>query len=314
MIKKGGIVYKKYMMTNILRVFKLGWREFLRNIGISVGTIFIMFIALSILGGTFFLRGTTQNLITALEKKVDVSVYFDQSVDEKKIFEVKDRVEGFPEVAAVSYVSKDKALESFKEEHKDDPQIIEALNEIGENPLPASLNIRANTASSYEALANFLETGEFKAYIEKVNYRQNKSIIDRLFSISDSVRNSGITLGIILILIALAVTFNTIRLAIYSKRKEIEVMKFIGATDWFVRGPFLVEGILLGLFAGLFSFLFFYAFDAFISAQSAGIFTDLNLAVFFENNILLLLIIQFGGGTILGAVSSIFATQRHLKA
>ncbi|MFH0987550.1 MAG: permease-like cell division protein FtsX [Patescibacteria group bacterium] len=301
------------MLTNVARVFKFGWYEFLRNIGISVGTIFIMFITLSILAGTVFLRGTTQNLISALQKKVDVSVYFNPSVAEKDIFKVKERIENFPQIDAVSYVSREKALESFKEEHKNDPQIMEALEEIGDNPLPASLNVRASAANTYEALANFLEKGEFKSLIEKVNYRQNKSIIDKLFSISNSIKNSGIVLSLLLIFIALTVTFNTIRLAIYSKKREIEVMKFIGATDWFVRGPFLIEGVLLGLFAGFFSFLLFYGVDAVLSAQGAGIFSELNLLSFFENNILFLLLIQFGGGIILGAVSSIFATQKHLR-
>ncbi len=302
------------MFTNFFRVFKFGWHDFSRNIGISIGTIFIIFIALFLMGGTLFLRGMAENLITSLQEKVDVSVYFKPDVPEEDALLVKQKIENFPEVEKVEYVSKDEALKSFKENYKDNSLVMESLNEIGGNPLPASLNIRAAQASSYESLANFLEKGEFKDLIEKVNYRQNEAIIERLFSISNSIEKGGFVASIILVLIAVLVTFNTIRLAIYSKRKEIETMKLLGATNWFVRGPFLVQGLITGLFAGVVSFLFFYGIDICLSPQSFGIFGDLGLLSFFEEHILLFLLIQVGGGTLISMFASLLATQKYLKA
>ncbi|MCZ2846216.1 MAG: permease-like cell division protein FtsX [Candidatus Bathyarchaeota archaeon] len=301
------------MPINFLRVFKLGWQELLRNIGVSLGTVFIMFIALSLLSGTILLKGVTDNLIATLKAKVDISVYFNLDTKEDDIFEVKEKIENFPEIEKVYYTSREKALRTFKDTHEEDPQMLEALEEIGENPLPASLNIRASTASAYAALSDFLEKGEFKDMVEKVNYRQNQLIIEKLFSISDIIKKAGIGSTLILIFIAIAVTFNTVRLAIYAKRREIEIMKLIGGTDWFVRGPFLVHGLILGLFAGIVSFIIFYIFNVLFSSQTSGILGELGFLDFFSKNVLLILIIQLGGGVSLGVISSFLASQKYLK-
>jgi len=301
------------MFVNFFRVFKFGWQEISRNLGISVATIFIMFISLTLVGGTLVLQRLSKNLVMTLQEKADISVFFKEDTKEEDIYKIKERIENFPEVKEVEYVSKEKALEKFKEVHKDNPSIMESLQLIGKNPLPASLNIRADSSAAYEKLANFLEKGEYKDFIEKVNYRQNQMIIDRLFSISENIKTSGLIISCILIFIAFVMTFNTIRLAIYSRRKEIAIMKLIGATNWFVRGPFLIQGILVGLFAGIISFLLFYGIDSLLSPDNLGIFGELGLADFFEENVLTLLLIQVGGGVLLGLVSSFFATQKYLK-
>jgi len=301
------------MLTNFFRVFKFGWQEFLRNVGISLGTIFIMFIALSLVAGTLFFKGISESLITTLKEKIDISVYFKPDTKEEDIFKTREKLENFPEVEEVDYVSREKALEIFKEKHKNDPQIMEALNEIGNNPLPASLNIKASSAQSYAAISNFLEKGEFKNLVDKVNYKQNKLIIEKLFSILSTVKKGGLVTNLLLILIAVVVTLNTIRLAIYAKKREIEIMKLVGATDGFVRGPFLVQGLLLGLFAGFFSFMVFYVINLLFPSQGSLIFAELGFLNFFEKNILLFLLIQVGGGIVLGAVSSLVAVQRYLK-
>ena len=301
------------MLTNFFRVFKLGWQEVLRNIGISLGTVFIMLIALSLLAGTLFLRGITENLIGTLKEKVDISVYFNLSTKEDDILKVKDKLDNFPEVEEVDYISREEALKLFKEKHKDDSKIMEALTEIGNNPLPASLNLRASSANTYAAVSDFLEKGEFKSSIDKVNYKQNKLIIEKLFSISNLIEKGGLGIGFLLIFIAVAVTFNTIRLTIYSRRKEIEIMKLIGATDWFIRGPFLVQGIVLGLFGGILSFILFYGVNILFASQGSEIFAEIGFLNFFEKNVLLLLLIQLGGGVFLGIISSFFASQKYLK-
>lgn len=301
------------MLTNFFRVFKLGWQDFLRNMGISLGTVFIMFIALSLLAGTLFLKGISESLISTLKEKIDISVYFKSTTQEGDIFKAREKLENLPEVEEIDYISREKALEAFKEKHKNDPQIMDALTEIGNNPLPASLNVRASSAQSYAAISNFLEKGEFKNLIEKVNYRQNKLIIEKLFSISALIKKGGLAISLLLIFIAVVVTLNTIRIAIYSKRKEIEIMKLVGATDGFVRGPFLIQGIILGLFAGFLSFMIFYGVDILFPSEGSLIFAELGFSNFFEKNILLFLLIQLGGGIILGAISSLLALQKYLK-
>lgn len=300
-------------MSNFLRIFKFGWREISRNFGISIGTIFVMFIVLSLLGGILLMNKITYNLVTSLEKKVDVSVYFKDDVKEEDILAVQKRIEKFPEVQDVEYVSREKALQIFKKTHKDNPILIESLNELGENPLPASLNIRAKDTLSYVKLANFLEKGDFSNLIEKTNWKESKTIIERLFSISRTIKKGGIIISFILAFIAVVVIFNTVRLSIFSRREEIETMKLIGATNWFVRGPFLIEGILIGVFGGILAFLLFFSVDSFLLPESLGFFGELGVLTFFEKNLLLLILIQIGGGILFGAFSSFIAAQRYLK-
>lgn len=301
------------MFTNFFRVFKFGWKDFSRNIGISIGTIFIIFIALFLIGGTLFLHGMTNNLIANLQEKVDVSVYFKPDIKEEDALKVKEKLEQFPEVKEVEYVSKDEALKNFKEANKNNSLIIQSLEEVGGNPLPPSLNIKATQASSYQNLTNFLEQGEFKNLIDKVNYHQNQPIIEKLFSISKGIKEGGLIASAILLIIAIIVTFNTIRLAIYSKREEIETMKLIGATNWFVRGPFLVQGLITGLIAGIVSFLFFYGIATGVSPQNLGIFGELGFSTFFEQYIFLFFLILVGGGVLITMFASFLAIQKYLK-
>lgn len=301
------------MFTNFFRVFKFGWQELSRNIGISLGTIFIMFIALSLITAILFSREMTKNLIISLEEKVDISVYFKKEAEENALMTVKEKIENFPEVKEVEYVSREKALENFKERYKDTPWAMEALEMIGDNPLSASLNIRANDSLSYANLANFLENGEFKDIVDKVNWRQNRAIIEKLFSISSNIEKGGIVISSVLICIVLVVIFNTVRLAIYSKKEEIETMKLIGATNWFARGPFLVQGLFIGLLGGILSFLFFYVVNSAFSPDSFGIFGELGFFTFFRTNILEILSIQILGGVVLGVFSSFLACQKYLK-
>lgn len=303
----------KGAIRNFYRVLKFGWQNLVRNLGISIGTIFIMFTVLTLVGSVLLLNNTSTALITSLQNKVDVSVYFKIKAPEGKILEAEKRIKKFPEVEEVEYVSREMAIQRFKETHKDNALLMESLKEVGSNPLPASLNIKAESSESYAKLANFLEKGEFKGIIEKVNWKENKAVIEKLFSISAAVKNGGLIVSLILVFVAMVVTFNTIRLAIFSKKEEIETMKLIGATNRIVRGPFVVEGILIGLIAGLLSFLLFLAVDSFLLPESIGFFGELGVLTFFERNVLYLALIQIGGGAFLGAISSFLAAQKYLK-
>jgi cell division transport system permease protein len=301
------------MFTSFFRIIRFGWHEVSRNLGISIGTIFIMFTVLFLVGSVLLLNSTSQSLVKSLEEKVDVSVYFKTEAKEHAILDVEKRLQKFPQVQEVEYVSREMALKKFKDTHKNNPLLMESLKEIGSNPLPASLNIRAQDSASYASLANFLQKGEFKKLIDKISWKENQNVIEKLFSISSSIKKGGLTISIVLVFVALVVTFNTIRLGIFSKREEIETMKLIGATNWFVRSPFIVEGILIGLFAGLLSFLLFFALDSLLLPQSLGFFGEIGLLTFFEKNIFLLLLVQVGGGVFLGALSSSLAAQKYLK-
>src|SRR4030042_223234 len=225
----------------------------------------------------------------------------------------KGEIGKIPEVKDIEYVSQEEALNRFTEKHQDDPLLMEALNEVGENPLSASLNIKAWQANQYEALANFLETASFNNLIEKVDYHQNKAIIGKIFEVSSNIKLIGIIFSLILGVIAIVVAFNTIRLAIYNSKNEIATMRLVGASNWFIRGPFLIQGVIVGIVATIVTILLFALANFFLNSRLETILPGFSLFNFFLANFWTLLLLQLVTGIGLSMISSAIAIRKYLK-
>ncbi len=301
------------MFTSLRRVIKTGWRGFRRNIGLSLATILIMVMVISLATLLFLLSPVSDILITDIKEKVDISVYFKEDVLSEDILEVETEILKIPEVKDVEYVSKEQALEKFIERHKDDPVLMESLTEVGANPFLASLNIRAWEVSQYEQVTNFLETSPFRSLIDKVDYHQRKPVIDKVFSMVSGFYKIGIFFSIVFAVVAVLIAFNTIRIAIYNSGEEISIMRLVGASNWFVRGPFLIQGIIIGFIAALItlliSFGLCYGFDNKIKAIAP----EISIYSIFVSNFFLLFLIQLATGIGLGVISSYVAVRKYLK-
>jgi cell division transport system permease protein len=301
------------MFTSLKRIFHSGWLNFSRDGGLVIANISILVMAISVITSLFIFRDVSQFLISSLREKVDISVYFKSEAPEEDILEAKKEIAEIPEVKEVEYVSPAKALEKFKERHKDNPVLMESLAEVGVNPFLASLNIRAFQAQQYQKITNFLEGSNFENIIEKVDYYQRKPVIERIFSLTSNLNMIGISLSIILAIIAILVAFNTIRLAIYNSREEIKIQRLVGASNWFIRGPFLVQGAIAGFSAFLISLLLFTLVCWIFGSRVEILFPGLNLFTFFIANFWIILLIQLVTGVGLGIVSSLIATKRYLE-
>ena len=302
------------MLTKLKRIIKSGWISFRRNGMLSVATIFVMVLTISLATSFFLLQGISNFLISSLEEKVDVSVYFKEDAPEEEITKVKDEVSKIPEVKKLDYISRQQALDAFIEKHKEDPQIMESLKEIGDNPFFASLNIKAWQASQYEAVSNFFENSTSKELIERIDYFQRKPLIDKVFSISSLLKKIEIGAVIVLGILAVLVTFNTVRLAIFNHREEISIMRLVGASNWFIRGPFIVQGMISSLFSILISLVIFVPLSYFLSPKLMTIVPDFNLFAFLISNLGTLLLLQILVGIGIGFFSSLIAIRRHLQA
>ena len=301
------------MFTSFKRIFRLGWSSFRRNSGLSLATIFIVLMTISLITFIFLFREASQFLISDLEEKVDISVYFKEDSPTEEILGAKTELSKIPEVKNIEYISREAALERFVQRHKDDPLLMESLEEVGENPFLASLNIKAWQASQYEALASFLDNAPFKNLVEKVDYHQRKPVIERLFSITSTINKAGIGISLILVAISFLVAFNTMRLAIYNQKEEISIMRLVGASSWFIRGPFLIQGIIAGFLATLIAILIFTLICWIFSPKLEILFPGLNIYSFFLSNFWILLAIQLFTGVGIGIVSSLIAIRRYLK-
>ena len=300
------------MFVAFRRIFKLGWQSFTRDGGLAAATVFILVIVIALVTSLFILKEVSQFLIASIQEKVDISVYFRERALETEILNIKEEISKIPEVKEVKYISKVKALEEFVERHKDEPVLMESLEEVG-NPFLASLNIKAWEASQYGVIANFLEHPVYEDLVEKVDYYQRKPVIEKIFALSAGMEKTGWMGAIILVVVAILVTFNTIRLAIYNFREEIKIQRLVGAGNWFIRGPFLVQGVISGISAALICLLIFSLISWGLSPKIEIFFPGLNIFQIFVSNFWTIVLIQLSTGILLGVISSTLAIRKYLK-
>lgn len=307
------------------RIIRTGLVSFWRNGFVSLASILVMVIALFVAGSVVFNNALLQESLDELKDKVDVNVYFVTTATEQEILEIKKTIEALPEVATVEYVSREEALSRFKERHANDDLTIQALEELDGNPLGAVLNIKAKDPSQYESVADYLKQGggtnqNSGSLIDRVNYYQNKTAIDRLTMIITSTERSNFFRMAVLLIVALVVSFNTIRLAIYTSREEISVMRLVGASNGYIRWPFIIVGMLYGVVAGIVTLAIFYPVTYYFGPLFYPLPLFLNGAVedgylfrYFVENFVEITLIIFVSGIILGAVSSFLAVRRYLS-
>lgn len=301
------------MTTFLSRIFKYGWQNFSRGRWLSAATLVIIVLALVVFESLIIFTVITKTSLTLLQNKIDISVYFKPATSEDEILKVKKTVEALPETAQVEYISRDKALAIFKEAHKDDAAVSQALAELNDNPLSPVLNIKAKQPSQYAAIAGELERNDWKPLTQKITYRQNQTIIDRLSKIIDITNRVGLIVTILLTLTAIVITFNTVSLAIYSNREEIGIMRLVGAPNSLISGPYMVEGIIYGVIGAAISLALFWPAVYWAAPYMKYFLTDLDLRAYFFQHFFALVGYQLLFGIALGVISSNFAIQKYLK-
>ena len=277
-----------------------------------MATIIVMVMVLFVLGNLLLLGALANTALTSLESKVDITVYFVKDASEDEMLAVKREIGSLSDVAEATFVSEERALETFRERHKGNALISDALEELGENPLQASLNIRARDPERYAAISEFLLNKNYPV-VEKINYFENQAVIERLGAIFGTVRGTGAVLAIFLAFVAILVAFNTVRLAIYNMREEIGIMRLVGATSWFIRGPFMVSGVLFGAVASGITILIFFPLAWLLSPKVLLLVPGFNLFQYFLVNFFEFLAILLVAGIALGTISSFIAMRRYLR-
>lgn len=305
------------MLTGLRRIVRAGFVGFWRNAYVSLASVFVMTVALFVIGMTMFVDQLLTTSLNTIQSKVDINVYFvpDASIDE--IDRIRDSVAALPDVAAVTYTSREDALEEYRARNQDNEIALQALEELNENPLGATIAIQAKETSQYERVAQYLD--EQKAQeevgapvIDVINFNRNKDSIDTLTAIINAVERSSYVVLIVLLIAATLITFNTIRLAIYTSREEIAIMRLVGASNMFIRGPFMLQGIMYGFLAGLLTLALFYPILIWIGPETAAFF-EVNLFDYYLENFRMIFVVIVGIGVVLGLISSTLAIARYLR-
>ena len=296
------------------RVIKTGFVNFWRNLWLSAAATMVMTITLVIFAVLFLMFSLTSYSIKSIQNTVDISVYFKIGLVEQRILDIKQSIEADSRIKEVTYVSSQQALEEFRNEHASDETIQASLNELTENPLPATLHLKAYDLNDYPAIAENLQSGNFKDFISKVNFEDNRVIIERLNKILQFIITAGIGLIAVFSLIAILVIFNTITLTIYNRKEEVEIMRLVGATNWYIRGPFIVESLLYSIFSTtITSFLLLPVFSRVIPGITQ--YVNPSLLVLNRNvfNYWYVVIMLLTASIVLSIASTMMAIRKYLR-
>ena len=304
------------MATTLFRIIKYGIQNFWRNGWLSTATVIIMAIALLMFQGLILFDILTESAIDSVGDKIDVAVYFKSDAEESQILAIRDNLEeNFSQVKSVRYISREEALEIFKSRHEDETAISQALEELSDNPLLASLSINTDDPNDYVVVEEFLGNADHSGIVEKISSQSqaNRDAIERLNKIINTLNKVGLALTVFIAFVASLVAFNTIRLAIYSNREEIGIMKLVGASNVFAKGPYIVSGIFYGLVGSILAFIIAAPIINVSSPVFNKLIPEMNLEAYFYDNFGVLFLYLLAMGVFLGVISSWIAIRRYLK-
>ncbi len=302
-------------MITLWRMIKFGFQGFGRNIWLSVVTILIVVLNLFLMSLVSGLNVVGQQTLTAVRQKVNLSVYFTTTTTEDRVKQVQQDLKKLPQVQSIRYISPAEHLDALKKAKGD--VVVNAIATLGENPLGAGLVISATSLDGYTAIAQALKSPTYSTIIENTgnDFSTNQSIISKLSTIVGRVRVATYWLTGLFAFIAILMVFNTIRVAIYSQREEIAIMKLVGASDQFVRGPFFVSSLLYGIFAGVIVTAILVPLLTVLNPKLQIFFAgyDINVLGYVRANLWAILGLEVGVGCLLSGLSSTLAIGRYLR-
>lgn len=309
------------MMRSIIvlrRIIRTGMLNFIRNAWLGVAAMAVMVITLTIVLFSIIANATFANTVQQITDKIDISVYLKDDVDAKTRTTLISQLEGLENVREVKYVSKDDALEAYKKQNANNLDLLLAISQT-DNPLPASLQVKPRDPNKIESIRQFLEKDDIKKLqSDETSYSGDRKVaIDKITSATEFFQKAGLVGVLIFAFISMLIIFNTIQMAIFNRRDEITIMRLLGASTNYIRGPFIVESIIYGIVSGVLSIVILHSLFAVTAnafeASSLGL-LDINYSnEYFAEHYWLFVALQLGVGTLIGAVSSLIATRRYLK-
>lgn len=298
---------------SIKRIVKLGLVNFWRNRWLSLAATLIMTLTLLTISVFLIFNLVISETTQAIKQKIDLSVYFHDEVADTQIQQLKLVLQQRKDVTEVNFISKQEAFKRWQEMQKNEK--IRQLVTEENNPLPRSLEVRAVNPQSLENIADYLAQDQYKEWIRKISYQENRDIIQRLINITQFSQELGLILSAIFVVISILVILNTIRLTIFTRETEIEIMRLVGASDFFIRIPFLVEGILYGVFATILSLILIWLGLHFVSPMITRYLGDvsLNLEGFFLINLPWIALMELVVAILISTTCSLISIRKNLK-
>ncbi|RMD51133.1 FtsX-like permease family protein [Candidatus Parcubacteria bacterium] len=302
-------------ILSFLRIVKFAFQNIFRNFWLSFITLTIFILTLISVNSVLFLNVMANSALESVEQKVEVTIYFTADASDELTKSAQGYLRGFSQVKDVQFISSEQALKNFKERYAGNDVVLSSLEEIGENPFGNALVITAKSTEDFDFILNALETPEFAPYIKDKNFDDYDEVIDRIQLFSARMKIVGMAIAALFALIAILIIFNTIRVAIYVHRDEIAIMKLVGANDWFIKGPFLLEAILYALTSSVLMGVLFLSFLQAAEPALMNYFGESYEGVhnYFYNNAGLIFGGQFAALATLSLLTTSYAMRKYLR-
>lgn len=309
---------KRSQVITFVRIVKTGVVNFGRNAWLGIAAMAVMVVTLTIVLFSILANATFTNTISQIRDKIDISVYLLDGISEEQRQKLLNDLNALPNVAAVNYLSKNDALERYRQQNANNPELLNAIDQT-DNPLPATIQIKPQDLNRIQEIQQFLIHPDIKALqSDEPSYSgDRKEAIDKITHATNTLQRAGVAGILIFAFISMLIIFNTIQMAIFNRRDELTIMRLLGASTGYIRGPFVVETIMYGVFSALISILLihlsFMAAKSALEASSLGLLDIQYSSNYFYGHFWLLLAMQVAVGVLIGAASSIIATKRYLK-
>lgn len=306
-------------LITLNRIIHAGVLSFIRNASLAIAAMAVMVVTLTIVLFSIIANATFSNTIALITDKIDVSVFLKDEVTNSQRDTLLRGLRAQPNVESVEYLSKEQALAAYAEQNAGNQSLLTAAT-ISGNPIPATIRVKPKDLNKIQQIRTFLTTPANAALQTEgsPSYSgERKKAIDNISHATNILRRIGVIAVAVFAVISALIIFNTIQMAIFNRRDEITIERLLGASTWFIRGPFVVESILYGILSAVLSLLLinavFVAASSALQASSLGLLDISYAQQYFNSHFWLLLLMQIIAGIILGAASSIIATQRYLK-
>jgi cell division transport system permease protein len=301
-------------MLAFLRIIKFAFQDIWRNIGLSFMTVLILILMLFSVNMLWSVKVLTNEAVSLVKDQVSLATYLVPSVSDKEVMDLKNQIESISEVEKVDTMSRAQVLESFQKRHQMSPEVLDALKELGTNPFGPTLMIKTKEPDSYKEVLSVLNSPNYASIIESKSFEGHEDALVRLQSITNRVENMGLGLTLAFGLIAFLIIFNTVRVAIFTHRTEISIKRLVGAHNWFIRGPYLVESLLFTVISVVITAVILYFVFQKLDPYLGAVFPqDFSLTNYYRSNILYLALVQTTSVLVLTTLSSSLAMRKQLK-
>lgn len=303
------------MIQGISLTIRFALQNLGRNLWLTLITLFMLILTLSMVSIVLVMNIVGGQAIRAVEEKVDINIFFPNSVAESTLQSARSFISELPEVKGVEYISPEQALQAFRENHLEDKNIQEALDELEKNPLPATLVVQARDIASYPNILQAFEASEWNSLASKTDFNDHRVLVEKLQQVSRAASRVGIALSMLFMIISALAIFNTIRLAIYSHREEITIMKLVGATNGFIRWPFIIEGLVYASLASLTTIALLWIFVQALYPSMNNFFMGYNfdLRFYFYEYFWQIFLAELVVALFLSITSAMIAITKYLK-